>query len=380
MTKPLRMSQSKNSMPEMLWRVACEEYEGYCMKVFQYYENEQWNDVVKSFPEWDIYYLNEYACSMKLHGDGVPILIYYEKEGKRLAYVMMQNDIAQFIPLKDCLEKGYYFDWTTPYGYGGPLVDGVLDSDWIQEFEAHIEDYCRKHAIVSQFFRFHPLYQNQKIFEQIADIVYLKKTVYIDTSSETVIFKNMTPNNRNMVRKAIKNGVKVFSDHGECVVDFIRIYKATMKHNAASEYYYFSKDYYDYLIKQMGDNLVFFYSTYEGKIISAAIFFYNDNYMHYHLSGTLPEYRTLASTNLLLSEAANWAAKQGIQRLHLGGGVETEDSLLSFKKHFNRNGLLDFCIGRNIFIPDAYEELIKLRELKDATFQKNESYLIGYRG
>lgn len=32
----------------------------------------------------------------------------------------------------------------------------------------------------------------------------MKKTIYIDTENSDVIFKNMTPNNRNMVRKAKK--------------------------------------------------------------------------------------------------------------------------------------------------------------------------------
>ncbi len=37
------------------------------------------------------------------------------------------------------------------------------------------------------------------------------------------------------------------------------------------------------------------------------------------------------------------------KEFHLGGGVENEDSLLRFKKHFNRNGLIDFCIGSKVF-------------------------------
>ena len=96
-------------------------------------------------------------------------------------------------------------------------------------------------------------------------------------------------------------------------------------------------------------------------------------------SSDLPEYRKLASANLLLSEAANWAAERGIREFHLGGGVEIEDSLLTFKKHFNRNGLLDFCIGRNIFNQQAFDDLVSIRIEKDKTFDDSKPFLIKYR-
>lgn len=35
-------------------------------------DREEWNRLVKSFPNWDIYYLYEYVRSLELHGDGSP--------------------------------------------------------------------------------------------------------------------------------------------------------------------------------------------------------------------------------------------------------------------------------------------------------------------
>lgn len=343
-------------------------------------DKETWNSIVKSFSDWDIYYLNEYACSMQLHGDGEPRLIYHEKDGCRICYVVMQQDLADFSPLTGSVKKEEYFDWTTPYGYGGPLADGRITAGWIHDFVEELTCWCKEQGIVSQFFRFHPLLQNQDIVEGIGDIVYLKKTVYIDTEDKETIFNNMTPNNRNMVRKAVRNGIEILFDKGERLDDFKRIYEATMKNNGAEDYYYFEKEYFDYLIRKMQPNLVFFYALYQGMPISAAIFFYNETYMHYHLAGTLPDYRKLAAANLLLSKAADWAAERGIRKLHLGGGMGADDSLLSFKKHFNRKGQLDFCIGRTIFDREAYHRLVELREKKDQQIDQRKSlYLIEYR-
>lgn len=350
------------------------------MKIIQLQEKETWNNIIKSFPEWDIYYLNEYAHSLMLHGDGTPYLIYHEKDQGRLSYIVMQEDIAEVPSLSPYLETGKYYDWTTPYGYGGPLTEGEISPEWIKAFMEELNQWCREHHIVSQFFRFHPLLQNQKILENVCDVVYMKKTVYIDTTDKEIIFKNMTPNNRNMVRKAIKNEVEIVMDRGERIEEFIKIYEATMRNNEAEEYYYFEREYFDYLIREMKNHIIFFYAVYQGTPVSASIFFYNEKYMHYHLSGTLPEYRKVAAANLLLSEAANWAAEQGIEAFHLGGGVGIEDSLLSFKKHFNRNGLLDFCIGRSIFDKKAFDELVELRKNNDAKFDDSKPFLIKYRG
>lgn len=350
------------------------------MEIIAIEEKEKWNQIVRSFENWDIYYLNEYAYSLQLHGDGTPYLIYHEKEGVRMCYVVMQEDIADFTPLTEWVQSQTYYDWTTPYGYGGPLIEGSCTTAWIEEFMEELSAWCKNKGIVSQFFRFHPLLQNQKLLEDVSDVIYMKKTVYIDTANEEVIFKNMTPNNRNMVRKAIKNEVEIVIDNGERLEEFQEIYEATMQNNEAEEYYYFKKEYFDYLIKEFKNHIVFFYAVYQGKAISASIFFYNDRYMHYHLSGTLPEYRKLAGANLLLTEAANWAAARGIKEFHLGGGVGIEDSLLTFKKHFNRNGLIDFCIGRNIFNQEAVDMLVELRKEHDESFDDKKPFLIKYRG
>lgn len=350
------------------------------MEIVQVQESIRWNQLIKSFDNWDVYYLNEYARSLQLHGDGQPNLIYYESGNGRIAFVMMKNDLAQLKEFSTVIQSGRYFDWTTPYGYGGPLVQGELSEHWMTDFFKELQEYCQKNMIVSQFFRFHPLLQNQDVLKGVSEIRQIKKTVYIDTSDKEVIFKNMTPNNRNMVRKAKKNGVQIIFDHGERIREFQKIYESTMQRNHAEDYYYFGEEYFDYLVDEMRDYTIYFYAIYEGRPISASIFFYNRQYMHYHLSGTLQEYRNLASTNLLLSEAANWANDHGIARLHLGGGVEAEDSLLSFKKHFNRSGLTDFYIGRNIFLPEVYDELVELRARTDPDFDISKPYMIKYRG
>lgn len=351
-------------------------------------EKEKWNERICSFPHWDIYYLNEYARSFEIHGDGKAFLIYYEqtennfgKEGCRLCIVVMKKDIGEDKKFAGILPKGVWYDWETPYGYGGFLVQGEFGEDAKKSFADKVEEYAKQNKIVSLFARFHPVYRNDILHDGLrnSQIRYLKDTIYMDTTKEENIMVHMDSKNRNMVRKAIKNGVTICHDKGEHLDEFIEIYETTMDHDHATDYYYFKREYYEYLIESMKENVEFFYSVYENKIIGAAIFFYNKEYMHYHLSGMYTEYRFLAATNLLLYEAAKWACEKGIRLLHLGGGVEADDSLFGFKKQFNKEGRLPFYVGRTIYNAKAYQELLRLRKQADSSFDIGNGFMIQYR-
>ena len=74
-------------------------------------EASRWDSIVRSFKEYDVYYLSGYVKPFFKHGDGVPYLLYYQAENVRAIYVYM---------LRSTQIDGYY-DSISPYGYGGVL-------------------------------------------------------------------------------------------------------------------------------------------------------------------------------------------------------------------------------------------------------------------
>lgn len=347
-------------------------------------QHKEWNDIVKTFNNWEVYFLCEYAISLEMHGDGRALLFYFKNDKNSACFVTMVKDIADCSWAKLCFEKDRYLDMETPYGYGGALYNGIWDMEAQKKAYKELEEYCKRDNIVSYFIRFSPWLKNMDFLSDnnINDKIEVrreKSTVYIDTVDEELIFSNMDSKNRNMIRKAQKNGVEIFYDKGNYIDEFIEIYNSTMDNHDAENYFYFEKEYFEYLKKSLSENIIFFYSKFEEKIIGSAIFLYNNNSMHYHLSGTLFEYRRLASTNLLIFEAANWANSHGINKLHLGGGLRDNDSLFGFKKQFNKKGYLDFTIGRMIFDTELYNDILMQREKIDEKFDKNNSFLIQYR-
>jgi len=316
--------------------------------------------------------------SFQLHGDGDPLLLYFDDNDSRFCYVVMKSDIAESNGFKDILEHGRYFDLETPYGYGGPLSDMVVSESSQKSFLSEMTEFANKNGIVSQFVRFHPLLMNHEGYQMIFETRYLHDTIYIDTSSPELIMQNMDSKNRNMVRKAIKNGITIKRESIDQYKDFVSIYEETMERDNAEAYYYFEDKYFKFQTT-LKDNACIFYAIRDEKPVAAAIMYYNERYIHYHLAGTRGEYRKFAPSNLLLYETACWASENGIKKFHLGGGITQDDSLFGFKKQFNKNGRLPFVIGRTVFNDETYNMLIELRKKTDSSFDVNNTRMIQYR-
>jgi hypothetical protein len=375
----LTATDSKHSWQALIYLTA---EKGAKMKTFlvtKWEEIEKWQDILERFSERDVYYLNAYVAALMLHGDGEPLLFYYRDQASEICYVVLKSDISEAEGFDGLIKKGEFFDLATPYGYGGFLFEGEITEAVLKVFFLELQKYCREQKIVSQFIRFHPLLQNQKLLGEFCEPVKWKQTVYIDTSSPEIIVKNMTSTNRNILRKDINKEIMVDSDRGENLGAFIDIYNETMEATGAEPYYYFSKEYFEYLIKNMDKNLMFFYAKYEGKIIGSSLILYDENTAHYHLAGKKQDTKNLASMNRILYEVSLWAFERGIKKFHLGGGIAAEDGLFAFKKSFNKNGLVDFYIGRNIFMPEEFEQLVELRSMADKKFDPNNKFMIKYR-
>jgi lipid II:glycine glycyltransferase (peptidoglycan interpeptide bridge formation enzyme) len=95
---------------------------------------------------------------------------------------------------------------------------------------------------------------------------------------------------------------------------------------------------------------------------------FNGTSAHYHLSGTLRDYMSYGANNLGLYEIALDLCKNGCKSFHLGGGYGGDSSpLLKFKRSFNKNGDLDFYIGKRIFNQEEYDEVCKAVGIEDKT-------------
>ena len=341
------------------------------IRIYGINQAQQWDETVKGFVEYDVYYLSGYVKAFHIHGDGDPFLLYYEGDGLRAIYVYMRRPTAI---------KGVY-DSVTPYGYGGVLFEGDASEEKRQVFWKEYLAKMEEEHIVDNFVRYHPVLKNAVPMKAISNVIDLGKTIAFDLTSPEVIWENIISKNRNMIRKAEKNGIEIH--HGkdlELFKDFRRIYNATMDKDNAEEYYYFGDKFYESIHNDLNDNYEMFYAVLNGEIIAMSIMLFANKQMHYHLSGSMIEYRNLAPSNLLLYKAALWGCEYGYKTFHLGGGVGSgEDNLYKFKAAFNKNSDYQFSIGKQIFNQEKYDELVKIRRESDASFNESSHFFPLYR-
>jgi hypothetical protein len=342
---------------------------------------EQWDKIVKSFKEYDVYYLSGYTKAFQIHGDGDPILLLYEDDTIRAMNVVMKRDIEKDKSFAGKIPPNTYFDFSTPYGYGGFIVEGNITEKSLTALDEEYSAYCKKNGIISEIVRFHPVLRNSTTVASIYDVSELGKTITMQLSSEQQIWSDIVTKNRNRIRKAINSNIQIYRGlSNELITDFIPLYNRTMDKDDASDYYYFKEAYYDSFFNDLKDNTLFFYSVYEEKIIAIAIILFANQQMHYHLCAIDTEYQQLAPMNLLLYEAACWGLKNGYKTFHLGGGVGCkEDSLFSFKRKFNKNSDTYFSIGKKIFDKEKYQELVAIRKQQEDC-REDTSFFPAYRG
>lgn len=332
---------------------------------------KEWDELVCSFANYDVYYLSGYVKAFQIHGDGEPQLFYYNENGLRGIYVYMKRNTAI---------EGIY-DSITPYGYGGFLLEGDDSNENMNVLWNAYVDKMKSENIVDNFVRYHPVLANAVPMKTCSDVIDLGKTVSMDLTSEEVIWKNIHSKNRNMIRKAEKNGIVIKHGQGlELFDDFIKIYNATMDKDNAEPYYYFKPEFYKSIHEDLKDNYEMFWAVYDGKIIAMSIMIFANGRLNYHLSGSDLQYRNLAPSNLLLYKAAMWGMEKGMKTFHLGGGVGSgEDNLYKFKIAFNRFSDCQFSIAKHIFDNEKYDELVAERASRDAGFDKESKFFPLYR-
>lgn len=355
------------------------------LEVFTIDEKQEWDSLVRSFKEYDVYYLSGYVRAFQIHGDGEPLLFYFKKSSEkgmlRGINVVMKRDISEDIRFNGRIEPESWYDFSTPYGYGGWIVEGEDRESLLSLFEEYCK-WCEQNNIVAEFVRYHPVLNNYQLTNGFYDVCALGPTISVDLENAETIWHNFTGKNRNKIRKAMKSGIRIYNGRHPLLFErFREIYNDTMDKNSADNYYYFKSDFYQSILTDLALQAQVFFAELNGAVIAAAIILASNGHLSYHLSGTVREYQNLAPTNLMLYKAALWGCANGYRTLHLGGGVgSARDGLYKFKESFYRGEPKRFHIGRRIFLNHKYKELVKIREIEDKRFNQETSFFPQYRG
>src|SRR5690625_2414934 len=113
----------------------------------------------------DIYFDPNYGKLYEEMENGESKFVEFSNEYGKITNLFIQRKIPISLESDD-----QFYDITTPYNYGGPIIQEVVEGksrELVKGYEECFKKYCLKNNIVSEFIRFHPVFENEKFFDDV---------------------------------------------------------------------------------------------------------------------------------------------------------------------------------------------------------------------
>ncbi|MFT4412584.1 lipid II:glycine glycyltransferase FemX [Fredinandcohnia humi] len=332
----------------------------------------KWNTLLQGFKTADSYYSFEYGKLFAKNENGDLFSAYYEDENTKIFY--------PFIKRKVSIGFDELYDIVTPYGYGGHLIEDYSESS-MENFCYFFYEYCKENNIITETIRFHPILENHNYCKKHMDVTYIRQTTAVDLKLPLeVIRKGYTKTNYRNIKKAKDKGISCYVAEANCenIQTFFEIYIETMDRNKASNYYYFSKDYFT---KQMENTSLsrsyLLFAVYNEIVVAGVLVIVGKDFSHYHLGASRTKYLDLRPNNILFDFMVEFCKEKGSKVLHLGGGYQENDGLFKFKSSFTNNNNFSYYIGKKVH---NIEEYNRLNDYVRNSYEVNENFFPVYRG
>lgn len=281
--------------------------------------------------------------------------------------------IYPYIKLPFQNEFTNYFDLTSPYGYAGPFCN---NSSFFSIGENEFLNYIRNQNIVSEFVRYHFVYNEKQLFIQNIQNEHNRTIIIFDLrlSWEEIWKNNVSQNNRNYTNRFNREGfVLEITSTTKYLEEFISMYYQTMKNADAMKSFFFPKEYYYKLFEKLKGKIKLGRITKDNITYASVLFLFSGGFVHPYLNGRNLRYKKLPSNVPLYIKLAEWAKENGFKLLNMGGGRTNslDDSLFLFKKRLS-NQFKNFFIGKRIHNKDIYQQLVS-KYIAENGFDKYET-------
>lgn len=320
-------------------------------------DKNKWDTFLEHIGNYDFYHTYDYHTLSSSESEK-PILLKYTENDVEIGLPLIIRDIP----------NTKYKDATSVYGYVGPVCKGVNSSFNNTRFLNEITKYFSNNDIISVFSRLNPYVEHQHtILNNFGEVFPQGKVVNIDLSLD---LKTQRQNYRDRLKTHVNKARRFCtvkkSSTKEDLEKFIELYTENMDRVKAKKYYYFSKPYFENLLKSNSfkTTILSVVDNDSGKVIGSSIFIATNSILHYHLSGSKKEFLHLTPTKLLIDEMRLIAKENGYSCFNLGGGLggRDDDSLFHFKSSFSKD-FRQFNLWKFIANQEVYQELVQMNEV-----------------
>ena len=333
-------------------------------------DSSKWTRYFESLPpgQQDIYYTPEYYSICEMEGKGKAQCFVFRTENEIALYPFLLNviDGPGNIPDKK------YFDIQGAYGYNGVISSSYEDA-FARSFSDAFEKFAVDSDIIAEFTRFNPVLKNH-LFSSYLNPSYNQENIIVDLSVDSLEKDSYEYSTRKNINKAVRNNLQFLKFTGTeisagLLEQFLQIYYATMRRNGADETYYFPLSYFESVAATLGEACTYYFISYQNTIIAAELVLLGKSAGYSFLGGTLTDYYEYRPNDFLKHKIIEDLRNRGFEYFCLGGGGE---NLIRYKKSFAKNGSVSFYIGRKIYNPAVYEEVV--RQWTGKNPDKSEKY------
>lgn len=345
-------------------------------------ERDQWSQYLSQLPpeQQDIYFTPEY-CELFTEVSGGAARCMVFKDGDFIALYPFHIDKVNKLGYN--LDKDYY-DIQGAYGYNG-IVSNTDDMGFLDKLTDNWIAWCKDNNVIAEFIRYNPVLQNQNKCPWAAPVYTLENVLIPLTSFQEVWDNSFSGKVRTDIRKAIGyglsfeiySGAEISKDQYE---KFIELYLSTMARRGADNFYLFSPDFFNKLIKELKNNIYVSFAVLDGTPVTADLFLHNNINSYGFLSGSLEEYNYLRANRFLRSEEMKFLIEKKFKHYSMGGGNVNNDSIFKYKKAFSIKTESKFYIGKCIHNEEVYTSVKSQWQLKyPHLFEKYNKRVLCYR-
>jgi len=308
-----------------------------------------WNEVINRIGNYDFYHTYDYHSISKGENEQ-SILLVFNDDTKVIALPLVLR------PIKNTP----YCDFTSVYGYSGPLTN-ITDTEYDYSiFQSKLNAYFKEKGIISVFSRLHPYIEQDAILNSLGDVINLGKVVNIDVSIPAEESRRAYgKSNKNQVNKLRRQCTVHKAETKEDILEFVDIYHENMRRLDAEAYYFFDKKYFlNFMeIEDFKTDILLVKDNETDTYIAGSMFVKTNNIVQFHLSGTRTDYLRMKPSKLFLDEMRLEATEAGFTYFNLGGGLGSqEDSLFNFKASFSKDFKI-FKVWKYVVNQNIYDEL-----------------------
>ena len=300
---------------------------------------DRWDELARQSPSFDAYHRSSYVLATA----GV-------ENSQALGIVISSGDQQYLLPmlLRPLCgpDRQSWLDASTPYGYGGVVTVGAGAAPVGSDLLTYLHEWCNDRDLVACVIRSHPLL-NQDWLLAINEVDFASVTRLGQTTSISLYGWDedrqcpvgLSKGRRSDLSLARRNLRITWNEPSqqknslESFRIFRGLYESTMQRVDATEFFHFPWSYYEKL-STLGPDVGVAIAWHGDRAVGGALFMAGPSFAHYHLSASDDTGHTYKASTLLVVEGAKWARQRGCRRLHLGGGMLANDSLMRFKQSF----------------------------------------------